>query len=164
MAWSGLSRHGAPRLITHFDKGHLELPRLLHVLALAYLLSVWPSFRARAGAPVFWPLAVNGGGRRWRCFALGTILSFAARALRELWTLGGNLPSVAFDGMVILTGLCLQLGFAALRDGSKRTRGADPGHPRRGRRGTGPRARPPLSVASGPSGQEELEGDGGEYR
>jgi len=120
MVW--LSRHGAPRLITHFDKGHLELPRLLHVLALAYLLSVWPSFRARAGAPVFWPLAVMGR-QALAVFALGTILSFAARALRELWTLGGNLPSVAFDGMVILTGLCLQLGFAALRDGSKRTRG-----------------------------------------
>ncbi|WP_333829237.1 OpgC family protein [Pararhodobacter sp.] len=113
MVW--LSRQGAPRLITHFDKGHLEVPRLLHVLALAYLISVWPWFRARAGGVAFWALAVMGR-QALAVFALGTILSFVARALRELWTLGGNTPSFAIDAAIILGGILLQLAFAALKD------------------------------------------------
>ena len=116
MIW--LSRQGAPRLITHFDKGHLELPRLLHILALAYLVSVWPWFRQRAGWWMFWPLAVMGR-QALPVFALGTILSFVARALRELWSLNGNTPSIVFDAAVILGGLILQLGFAALRERAK---------------------------------------------
>lgn len=55
MIW--LSRQGAPRLITHFDKRHLELPRVLHILALAYVLSVWPWLRAQVS---------RGGSARWR--------------------------------------------------------------------------------------------------
>ncbi|MCC5969088.1 MAG: OpgC domain-containing protein [Pararhodobacter sp.] len=113
MIW--LSRQGAPRLITHFDKGHLEVPRLFHILALAYLISVWPWFRQRAGLWMFWPLAVMGR-QALPVFALGTILSFVARALRELWSLNGNAPSFGFDAVVILGGLLLQLGFAVLRE------------------------------------------------
>lgn len=110
-----LSQQGAPRLLTHFDKGHLEAPRLLHILALAYLVSAWPWFRARAGWHGFWPLAVLGR-QALPVFALGTILSFVARALRELWALGGNTPSFLFDSVVILGGILLQLGLATLRD------------------------------------------------
>jgi len=116
MIW--LSRQGAPRLITHFDKGHLEVPRLLHILSLAYLVSVWPWLRANTGQWVFWPLAVMGR-QALPVFALGTILSFVARALRELWTLGGNAPSMAIDTAVIVGGLVLQIGFAALRERAK---------------------------------------------
>ncbi len=114
-----LSDQGAPRLLVHFDKGHLELPRLLHVLALAYLVSVWPWFRLHAGAAVFAPLALMGR-QALPVFALGTVLSFVARALRELWELAGYMPTVLFDGSVLLTGLMLQLGLAALRDHNKR--------------------------------------------
>lgn len=110
-----LSRQGAPRLVTHFDKGHLEVPRLLHILALAYLVSAWPWFRERAGWHGFWPLAVLGR-QALPVFALGTILSFVARALRELWTLGGNMPSFLFDSVIIIGGILLQLGLAMLRD------------------------------------------------
>jgi len=119
MIW--LSRQGAPRLITHFDKGHLEVPRLLHVLALAYLVSASPWFRRWAGHRFFWPLAVMGR-QALPVFALGTILSFAMRALRELWTLNGHAPSFAFDAAVILGGLALQLAFAALKDRAKTVR------------------------------------------
>jgi len=114
-----LSRQGAPRLVTHFDKGHLEVPRLLHVLALTYLVSVWPRFRQHSGARLFAPLAVLGR-QALPVFALGTILSFAARALRELWSLNGNMPSMAFDCAIILGGLALQLGLATLRDRNRR--------------------------------------------
>lgn len=113
-----LSDLGAPRLLVHFDKGHLELPRLLHVLALAYLISVWPWFRQHAGAAVFAPLALLGR-QALPVFALGTVLSFAARAVRELWELAGYQPAMMFDGAVLLTGLLLQLGLAAVRDYNK---------------------------------------------
>lgn len=116
MVW--LSRLGAPRLVTHFDKGHLEVPRLLHILALAYLLSVWPWLGRHAARRAFLPLAVMGR-QALPVFALGTVLSFVARALRELWELQGNMPSLAFDCAVIGGGLLLQLGFAALRERAK---------------------------------------------
>lgn len=119
MIW--LSRQGAPRLITHFDKGHLEVPRLLHILALAYLISVWPWFRQHAGQRLFGPFALMGR-QALAVFALGTILSFVARALRELWTLNGYTPSFLFDATVIIGGLALQLGFAALRERASATR------------------------------------------
>ncbi|WP_176846872.1 OpgC family protein [Roseicitreum antarcticum] len=116
MVW--LSQQGAPRLVTHFDKGHLEVSRLLHILALAYLLSVWPWFRRSAPAWAFRPLAIMGR-QALPVFALGTILAFMARAMRELWLLNGNLPSLTFDFVVIASGLMLQLGFGALREYAK---------------------------------------------
>lgn len=117
MIW--LSRQGAPRLFTHFDKGHLELPRLLHILALAYLLSAWPWLKAQAGRGVFHPLAVMGQ-QALPVFALGTVLAFVARALRELWTLAGHSPSLLLDAAVIIGGLSLQLALAVLRDQLRR--------------------------------------------
>lgn len=83
-----------------------------------YLVSAWPWFRVRAGLHVFWPLAVLGR-QALPVFALGTILSFVARALRELWTLGGNTPSFMFDSAVIIGGILLQLAIAILRDRAK---------------------------------------------
>lgn len=117
MVW--LAQLGAPRLVTHFDKGHLELPRLLHILALAYVLSVWPWLRAQAGRGVFRPLALMGR-QALPVFALGTILAFVARALRELWALAGHSPSVLLDVAVIIGGLLLQLALAVLRDRLRR--------------------------------------------
>lgn len=116
MIW--LSRLGAPRLITHFDKGYLEVPRLLHILSLAYLVSILPWLRQAAELSVFWPLKVMGR-QALPVFALGTVLSFVARALRELWTLEGYAPSYAFDAAIITGGLLLQVGFAALREHAK---------------------------------------------
>lgn len=113
-----LSDHGAPRMLTHFDKGHVEVPRLLHILALAYLVSAWPWFRQHAGSPFFWSLAVMGR-HALPVFALGTVLAFVARAVRELWEVAGNLPSVPFDATVLLVGLLLQLSLAASRDAFK---------------------------------------------
>lgn len=139
-----LSEQGAPRLVTHFDKGHLAVPRLVHILALAYLVSAWPWFRVRAGLHVFWPLAVLGR-QALPVFALGTILSFVARALRELWTLGGNTPSFMFDSAVIIGGILLQLAIAILRDRAKA--------PERNARDAVARTTPPTVAVMSKKGQ-----------
>lgn len=120
---------GVPRLFAGFDKGHLELPRLLHVLALAYLLSVLPGLARAAGAPGLRLLALMGR-HALPVFALGTVLAFAARAIRLLWQEAGHDPSLALDAAVILGGIALQAGFALLAEAAQTRKPAgSPRHP-----------------------------------
>ncbi len=110
---AALADLGVPRLFVQFDKGHLELPRLLHVLALAYLLSVLPGL-ARTAAEPRWRFLTVLGRQALPVFALGTVLAFVARAIRLLWQEAGHDPSLPLDAAVILGGIALQVGFALL--------------------------------------------------
>ncbi|WP_406857951.1 OpgC domain-containing protein [Alsobacter sp. KACC 23698] len=97
---------GLPRFLWEDDKHILSLPRLLHVLALAYVAAYLPveswvrkwSF----AAPLMWL-----GRHSLAIFGLGTILAIGGQVLRIV---GGGDPTI--DLLVIAVGLGLQVGLA----------------------------------------------------
>lgn len=109
LGWA--SAHGAPWLFVAFDKTYVSLPRLLHVVALAYALSTLPGFRQLSDRPVLAPLAVMGR-QALPVFAMGTLLSFAARAVKEI----AFIPSPILDATLIAGGVVLMIAFAAFLD------------------------------------------------
>lgn len=112
------ANHGAPWFFTAFDKTYVSLPRLLHVLALAYAISTIPGFRRAADHPALAPLAVLGR-QALPVFALGTLLSFAARAVKEL----AVIPSHLLDGSLIAGGIVAMIAFAAFLDRNRKPTG-----------------------------------------
>ena len=109
---------GVPRLFVQFDKGYVELPRLLHVLSLAYLASAWPALRTAAAAPGLRLLAVMGR-QALPVFAFGTMLSFVARILRTMLDEAGYPAGLPLDASIILCGIALQIGLALLCEAAK---------------------------------------------
>ncbi len=105
-----LSNLGLPRIVTNFNKTYLELPRLLHILSLAWLVSVLPGLARWSGSRWLEPLSVMGR-QALPVFALGTVLAFAARAVLML-----HGYSAALQTAVIWGGLALLVGFAFLRE------------------------------------------------
>ena len=110
-----LAAQGVPNLIRDFDKTYVSAPRLLHFLSLAYVLSVLPWLRAFCDSRPMAPLALLGR-HALPVFALGTILSFAVRAAKEI---AGEAP-LAFDAMLIGGGIAAMLGFAAMLEFSRK--------------------------------------------
>ncbi|WP_284162566.1 OpgC domain-containing protein [Frigidibacter sp. SD6-1] len=74
---------GLPRSLADFDKTYLSLPRLLHAFALVYLLGALGWVRSLCNSRWLEPLALMGR-IALPVFAFGTILSFAARAVKEV--------------------------------------------------------------------------------
>ncbi len=110
-AWLGwVSTQGVPFFIRDFDKTYVALPRLLHILSLAYLLSVWPLIRDLANSPIMAPFVLLGR-QALPVFAFGTILSTAVQAAKTLTP-----ESIIIDGVMIALGLALQLALAWARD------------------------------------------------
>jgi hypothetical protein len=95
-----------PPVLSGFDKTFLSLPRLLHVLALAYLIVAIPSLSnlARTGANS--PLAVLGR-HSLPVFIAGTMLAMAGQVLKVVY--GGG---VLFDTALIGAGIALQFTLA----------------------------------------------------
>lgn len=112
---SELTALGVPRVLTQFDKGYLELPRLLHVLSLAYLASVLPGLAQFAASGKARALTVMGR-QALPIFALGTVLAFVVRAIRWLLEDAGRPSSPALDSLLICGGVALLISFAALRE------------------------------------------------
>jgi hypothetical protein len=73
LLWMAHEYLGAPAVLTAFDKGHLFLPRLLHILALAYALSAWPALHRLAAHPRTETLTMLGR-HSLPVFAIGTLL------------------------------------------------------------------------------------------
>ena len=71
---------GAPRNITTHNKTLLAMPRLLHILALVYVLSCLPVVTRMCAHPVAGPLRLMGG-HGLLVFGLGTLLSLAGQIL-----------------------------------------------------------------------------------
>lgn len=101
---------GVPRFFTVVDKTYVAWPRLLHMLALAYLLSTLPVVRRMAGSTAARPLALLGR-QALPVFAFGTILCFVAQAVKDVAP-----PSASLDTALILGGLSLQLALAFTKD------------------------------------------------
>jgi hypothetical protein len=104
-----LKQLGLPFNITDFDKTFLTAPRLLHILALAYLLSSLSVVRRMAASRWVTPLAVLGR-QSLPVFALGSLLCLTFQAVK--WTTGEDF---LIDTAMIAGGLALQLALAAAR-------------------------------------------------
>jgi len=113
-----LQEHGAPRWITTFNKSYLHVPRLLHILALAYLLSTLPIVRRLCAAPAAAPLALLGR-QALPVFALGTVLCYVGQGIKS--HTGENF---LIDTALIVTGLALQYALAYSRQHWPRDRAA----------------------------------------
>ncbi|WP_126974776.1 OpgC family protein [Frigidibacter oleivorans] len=100
-----------PAFLFDYDKTYLSGPRLLHVLALAYALASLGAVRRlcdhrRAG----WLRLLGQHGLT--VFALGTVLAFAAQAVKFAAPWGG----VPLDAALLVAGLGMQLAVAMVRD------------------------------------------------
>ena len=71
---------GAPRNITTHNKTLLAMPRLLHILALVYVLSCLPVVTRLCAHPLAGPLRLMGG-HGLLVFALGTLLALTGQIL-----------------------------------------------------------------------------------
>ncbi|MFG1372076.1 OpgC domain-containing protein [Xanthobacter oligotrophicus] len=95
-----------PAFVWDFDKTNLALPRVLHVLALAYCVSRLPVERwlkAKGhGAPL-----ILMGRHALPVFCLGTVLSLAAQVTRPLFD-----GALAFDLLILVVAFTLQWSLA----------------------------------------------------
>lgn len=114
LGWASVN--GVPWLFVAFDKTYVSLPRLLHVLALAYAVSTIPGFRRFADNPVVAPFAVMGR-QALPVFAMGTLLSFVARAIKEI----ALVPSTGLDLALVSGGIIAMILFAAFLDRKRAT-------------------------------------------
>jgi hypothetical protein len=108
MSWAG--DHGIPRFFWMVEKTYLAWPRLLHMLALAYLLGSLNAVRRVCASPAAVPFALLGR-QALPVFAFGSMLCFAGQAIKDVAP-----PSIMLDSAVILGGLALLLALAALRE------------------------------------------------
>jgi len=97
---------GLPAVLTGFDKTFLSAPRLMHVLAVAYLIAVLPRLSALFRLPYANPLSVMGR-HALPVFVLGTVLAMAAQAWRMV-----HIPSAASDLAILAIGILAQFALA----------------------------------------------------
>ena len=102
-----------PAPFTSFDKGFEYLPRLLHILALAYALSALPILRSIANSPRAAPLILLGQ-HSLPVFATSTVLAYSAQVIKAM-----NPPSHLLDAALIIGGLAILYAVAKARDGQK---------------------------------------------
>ncbi|WP_238121864.1 MULTISPECIES: OpgC family protein [unclassified Xanthobacter] len=91
-----------PAFVWDFDKTNLALPRLLHVLALAYCVARLPVERWLRASAASAPLTIIGR-HALPVFCLGTVLSLGAQVLRPQFD-----GAVSFDLLIVFVGFFLQ--------------------------------------------------------
>lgn len=104
--WGLEQQINLPVVLAGFDKTFLSLPRLLHVLALAYLIVTIPALSKLARRPAGHPLAIMGK-HSLPVFVAGTLLAMVAQVLKTVYH-GG----IALDFVLISTGIALQFALA----------------------------------------------------
>lgn len=97
---------GLPAVLTGFDKTFLSAPRLLHVLAAAYLVVAIAPLSALARTEPGNPLALMGR-HALPVFIAGTLLAMAAQVLKQVYV-----GSLALDTALIAGGIALQFALA----------------------------------------------------
>lgn len=125
--WGQVTWFNLPVVIGGFDKTFLSLPRLLHILAVSYLIVALPAvsnlFRTRPDNP----LAILGK-RSLPVFIAGTLIAMAAQVLKLI-----NPGGFAYDTLLIAAGIAMQFALAlylewlsALGSSAGRTMREDP--------------------------------------
>jgi len=104
-----LSKLGLPFYITWFDKTFLALPRLLHALALFYVVASLGVMYRIADSRLMTPLRLMGR-QGLAIFATGTVLSLFLQAVKT--GIGGGLlldTALLGGGLLLLAGLAYVL-------------------------------------------------------
>jgi hypothetical protein len=104
--WGLEAKLDLPLVLAGFDKTFLSLPRLLHVLALAYLIVAIPSLSNLARTSTDNALAILGK-HSLPVFIAGTVLAMIGQVLKAVY--GGGM---VFDTSLIAAGLALQFALA----------------------------------------------------
>jgi hypothetical protein len=104
--WGQDGWRGMPLFLAGFDKSFLALPRLLDILALAYLLTQAPLLSNLARVSADNPLAIFGK-HSLPVFIFGTVLAMVGQVLKAFY--GQNL---LYDTMIIATGIAVQFALA----------------------------------------------------
>jgi len=112
-----LDQHGLPWTLTAHHKVWETAPRLLHALALAYLLSAIPAVRRLCALRVMAPFALLGR-HSLPVFALGSVIAFLLQGIK---TRTGE--DLLLDSLMLGAGLSLQLGLAWSKDNWPTRRG-----------------------------------------
>ena len=105
--------HGFPFWVVGMDKTYVALPRLLHLMSLAYLLSLPGPIRMISGSRWVAPI-VTLGRNSLPVFAFGTVLAFVGQSIKVIYDL-----NFAQDTALIVTGLTLQWALARAREWHK---------------------------------------------
>ena len=108
--WSIDLSFGLPAVLTGFDKTFLSAPRLVHVLAGAYLLATIPALSRWAALPLSHPL-VAVGRHSLAIFIFGTILAMIGQVL--LFVTGKD---PLFGTVYVLLGIALHFAYARYLD------------------------------------------------
>ena len=98
--------HGAPFYITWFDKSYLALPRLLHALALFYVMGHLAIMKPLSTSAVAAPFRLLGQ-QGLPVFAVGTVISMGLQAVKA-----DRSPDPLFDGLILGAGLLFLLALA----------------------------------------------------
>lgn len=98
---------GLPHNLAGFNKTFLSLPRLLHILALAYIIAAAPAVANLARVSAQHPLAILGK-YSLPVFACGTVLAMLGQVLKQANPTGG----FAYDSLLIATGITIQFAYA----------------------------------------------------
>jgi hypothetical protein len=105
-----LDKAGLPWALTAFHKVWETAPRLLHALALAYLLSAIPAVRSACASPWLSPLGLLGR-QALPVFALGSVLALLLQGIK---TRTGE--DLLLDSLMLAGGLSLQFALAWAKD------------------------------------------------
>lgn len=97
---------GLPHTLTGFNKTFISLPRLLHILALVYVIVVIPGLSGLARTGTYHPLAILGK-YSLPVFITGTILAMMAQVLKQI-----NPGGIPYDTLLIATGIIVQFALA----------------------------------------------------
>jgi hypothetical protein len=108
--WSIDFSNGLPAVLTGFDKTFLSLTRLLHVLALGYLLAITPIFNRLSRLRFDHPL-VRIGRHSLPIFIFGTILAMIGQVL--LFVTGKD---PLFGTLFVAVGIGLHFAYARYLD------------------------------------------------
>lgn len=101
-----LASLGLPPVITGFDKTFLSLPRLLHVLSLAYLVINVPALSNLARRPADNPLTILGR-HSLNIFVAGTILAMIGQVVLYI-----NNGDQIIGPLFVIAGLAAQFSYA----------------------------------------------------
>jgi hypothetical protein len=101
-----VSDAGTPFYLIWFDKTFLALPRMLHALALFYVLGHLPIMRSVAASRFAAPLRLLGR-QGLAVFATGTVLSMLLQAVKT-----AREPDPIFDGLILGSGLLVLVALA----------------------------------------------------
>jgi hypothetical protein len=107
--WLAHENLSVPHVFTSFNKTFVFLPRLLHILALAYALSALPAVRTLAAQPWLAPVTLMGR-QSLPVFAVSSVLAYVAQLTKVLVP-----PSALLDTALIAVGFGLMYLTARLR-------------------------------------------------